>query len=150
MYADPESHDLRHAIAAHHDIDPAHIMVGEGIDTLLGYLARLTVTAGDAVVTSAGAYPTFNYHVAGYGGDLHTVPYAGDFEDPDRLIAKAQEVHAKLIYFANPDNPMGSWHGPETVTRMVANVPLGSLLVLDEARMAWLARASAMQSATLI
>jgi len=102
MYADPESHDLRHAIAAHHDIDPAHIMVGEGIDT------------GDAVVTSAGAYPTFNYHVAGYGGDLHTVPYAGDFEDPDRLIAKAQEVHAKLIYFANPDNPMGSWHGPET------------------------------------
>lgn len=133
MYADPESHDLRHAIAAHHDIDPAHIMVGEGIDTLLGYLARLTVTAGDAVVTSAGAYPTFNYHVAGYGGDLHTVPYAGDFEDPDRLIAKAQEVHAKLIYFANPDNPMGSWHGPETVTRMVANVPLGSLLVLDEA-----------------
>jgi len=28
---------------------------------------------------------------------------------------------------------MGSWHGAETVKRMVANVPLGSLLVLDEA-----------------
>jgi len=133
MYADPESHDLRCAIAEHHGVDPAHIMVGEGIDTLLGYLVRLTINAGDAVVTSAGAYPTFNYHVAGFGGDLHTVPYAGDFEDPDRLIAKAIEVAAKLIYLSNPDNPMGSWHGPETVTRMISNVPLGSLLILDEA-----------------
>jgi len=133
MYADPESHDLRHAIADFHGTTPEHVMVGGGIDTLLGDLVRLTVAEGDAVVTSAGAYPTFNYHVAGFGGALHTVPYAGDFEDPDRLIAKAQEVAAKLIYFANPDNPMGSWHGAETVKRMVANVPLGSLLVLDEA-----------------
>jgi histidinol-phosphate aminotransferase len=67
-----------------------NIVVGEGIDGLLGYLVRLLVTEGDAVVTSDGAYPTFNYHVAGFGGVLHKVPYTGDHEDPQALIAKAR------------------------------------------------------------
>lgn len=133
MYADPESHDLRTALARHHAIAPQNIMIGEGIDTLLGLLVRLYVAKGDAVVTSAGAYPTFNYHVAGFGGALHTVPYKGDFEDPDALIAKAAEVSAKLIYFANPDNPMGSWHTAEVIEDMIARLPSGCMLVLDEA-----------------
>ncbi|MFZ3581857.1 pyridoxal phosphate-dependent aminotransferase [Loktanella sp. DJP18] len=133
QYADPEAHDLRHALGAHHGIDPAHIMVGEGIDTLLGNLVRLLIAPGDAVVTSAGAYPTFNYHVTGFGGVLHTVPYAGNFEDPERLCARAAEVGAKLIYIANPDNPMGSHHDASTLQRMVSHVPGGCLLVLDEA-----------------
>lgn len=133
MYGDPESHDLRHALAAHHRVAPENIMVGEGIDALLGLLVRLYVGAGDAVVTSAGAYPTFNYHVAGFGGALHTVPYSGDHEDPDALIAKATEVSAKLIYIANPDNPMGSWHTAEVIQHMINRLPSGCLLVLDEA-----------------
>lgn len=133
MYADPESHDLRQALAAHHDIGPDCIMVGEGIDTLLGLLVRLYVGAGDAVVTSAGAYPTFNYHVAGFGGALHTVPYKNDHEDPDALLTKAQDVGAKLIYIANPDNPMGSWHQADVIEDMISRLPAGCMLVLDEA-----------------
>ena len=133
MYADPENHDLRQALADHLGISADHIVIDAGIDTLLGVLVRLLITEGDHVVTSAGAYPTFNYHVAGYGGTLHQVPYKGDFEDPDALIATANEVGAKLIYFANPDNPMGSMHDAATVERMIEQVPDGCLLILDEA-----------------
>ncbi|EBA13130.1 pyridoxal phosphate-dependent aminotransferase [Roseobacter sp. CCS2] len=133
MYGDPESHDLRQALAAHHNVTPDNIMVGEGIDALLGLLVRLYVDAGDAVVTSAGAYPTFNYHVAGFGGALHTVPYEDDHEDPNALITKATEVSAKLIYIANPDNPMGSWHSAAIMQDMIDRLPAGCMLVLDEA-----------------
>jgi histidinol-phosphate aminotransferase len=133
MYGDPEMHDLRAALAAHHGVAPANIIVGEGIDGLLGLLVRLLVGPGDAVVTSDGAYPTFNFHVAGFGGVLHKVPYRGDHEDPDALLAKAAEVGAKLIYLANPDNPMGSWHAGAVIERMIAALPEGTLLVLDEA-----------------
>lgn len=133
MYGDPENHDLRMALAVHHTIDPDEIVVGAGIDGLLDSLVRLTVTAGTNVVTSAGAYPTFNYHVTGYGGTIHTVNYTADHEDPDHLIAKAHEVGAKLIYISNPDNPMGTWHSAATLQRMIESVPAGCLLVLDEA-----------------
>ena len=61
---------LRSAIAAHHGCTPAHVVVGEGIDGLLGLLVRLLIGPGDAVVTSLGAYPTFNFHVAGFGAAL--------------------------------------------------------------------------------
>jgi histidinol-phosphate aminotransferase len=133
MYGDPENHDLKRALAAHHGIAADTIVVGEGIDGLLGYLVRLLVAPGDAVVTSDGAYPTFNFHVAGFGGTLHKVPYDGDREDPTALLAKARETGAKIIYFANPDNPMGSWHDADTVQRLIDAVPKGTVLVLDEA-----------------
>lgn len=133
MYGDPEVHDLRAALAAHHATTPAHVTVGEGIDGLLSLVTRLLIGPGDAVVTSDGAYPTFNYAVAGAGGILHKVPYRGDHEDPEALIAKAAETGAKLIYLANPDNPMGSWHSAATITAMIDRLPTGTVLILDEA-----------------
>lgn len=133
MYGDPEAFDLRTALAAHHGVALGNVLVGEGIDGILGNLVRLLIGPGDAVVTSDGAYPTFNFHVAGFGGVLHKVPYSGDHEDPAALVAKAAEVGAKLIYFANPDNPMGSCHPAEVVRQMIEAVPEGCLLALDEA-----------------
>lgn len=133
MYGDPESFDLRTALAAHHGADIGNIVVGEGIDGLLSYLVRLFVEQGDAVVTSDGAYPTFNYHVAGFGGTLHKVPYKDDSEDPEALFAKAAEVDAKLVYLANPDNPMGTWHTGAALARAMDMLPKGALLILDEA-----------------
>jgi histidinol-phosphate aminotransferase len=133
MYGDPESYDLRAALAAFHGTTMQNIIVGEGIDGLLGYLARLMIEPGDSVVTSDGAYPTFNYHVAGFGGILHKVPYRDDHEDLAALIARAHEVDTKLIYFANPDNPMGTWHSGADLRAALDSLPDGCLLVLDEA-----------------
>lgn len=133
MYGDPENYDLRQALAEQHDVRPDEIVVGAGIDGLLDSLVRLTVAQGDNVVTSAGAYPTFNYHVTGYGGTIHTVKYTADFEDPDHLVAKARTVGAKLVYMSNPDNPMGTYHSATTIQQMIQSLPEGCLLILDEA-----------------
>ncbi len=133
MYGDPENHTLKQALSEHLGIGPEHLAIGAGIDGLLNSIVRLTVTHGDTVVTSAGAYPTFNYHVNGYGGTLHTVPFKDDHEDPEALLAKAKEVNAKLIYLCNPDNPMGTWQDAQTVQSMIDRIPEGTLLVLDEA-----------------
>ncbi len=133
MYGDPELHNLRHALAAHHRVAPENILVGEGIDGLLGYLVRLLVAEGDPVVTSLGAYPTFLYHVAGFGGQVTAVPYKEDHEDPEALLAAAQASGAKLLYLANPDNPMGTWHRADAIERLIAALPPETVLTLDEA-----------------
>ncbi|PSK87179.1 histidinol-phosphate aminotransferase [Limimaricola soesokkakensis] len=133
MYGDPEAHELRQAIAAHHGVDPAHIRVGEGIDGLLGLLVRLTVGPGDWVVTSEGGYPTFDFHVTGFGGRIEQVPYDGDRVDTKGLVERAGWTGAKLVYIANPDNPMGGLHDAATIREMIEALPADALLVLDEA-----------------
>ncbi|WP_138934927.1 pyridoxal phosphate-dependent aminotransferase [Roseovarius arcticus] len=133
QYADSSSYELRSAIAQRHRATPENIVVGEGIDGLLGYLVRMMIAPGDAVVTSGGAYPTFNYHAAGYGGTIHKVAYRGDSEDLPALMARASETNAKLIYFANPDNPMGSWCKGADIVAALEHLPDGCLLILDEA-----------------
>ena len=133
MYGDPTSFELRSALAEKHKVSTDNIVVGEGIDGLLGYLVRLFISVGDHVVTSDGAYPTFNYHVSGFGGNLHKVPYLSDSEDIVSLIKKAHLVDAKLIYFANPDNPMGTFLHGDKIVKALENLPEGCLLILDEA-----------------
>ena len=132
-YGDPENHELKHALAIHHGVDAGNIVIGEGIDALLGYLVRMLIDSDRTVVTSLGAYPTFNFHVAGFGGRLCTVPYRDDAEDPDALLAMARKEDAGLIYFANPDNPMGTWHSAQRVQDLIARLPTDTLLCLDEA-----------------
>ena len=132
-YADPEGYDLRGALAAFHGVRREEICLGAGIDEILGLVVRMVATPGAPVVTSLGAYPTFNYHVAGFGADLKTVPYKNDHEDPQALIDAIAQNKAPLAYFANPDNPMGTWYDAATVQTLVDAVPEGTLLVLDEA-----------------
>jgi histidinol-phosphate aminotransferase len=132
-YCDPENHDLKHALAAKHGVKPDNVVIGEGIDGLFGCIVRLFVEPGVTVATSLGAYPTFNFHVAGFGGRLVTVPYVNDREDPDSLLALAEKEHASLLFLANPDNPMGSWWDGATVQGMIARLPANTLLCLDEA-----------------
>ena len=133
MYGDPDNHDLKAALSAALDVPPECLVIGEGIDGLLGLTVRMFAAPGEAVVTSLGAYPTFNYHVAGFGARLVTVLYRDDREDPVALAEAANREHARLVYFANPDNPMGSWHPAEAALRLADALPSGALLCLDEA-----------------
>jgi histidinol-phosphate aminotransferase len=133
QYCDPENHDLKSALARHLGVAPENVMVGEGIDGLFGYAVRLFVEPGVTVATSLGAYPTFNFHVHGFGGRLVTTPYVEDREDPASLLELASRENARFIYFANPDNPMGSWWPADRVDDFIAELPADSLLMLDEA-----------------
>ena len=133
MYCDPENHDLKTALAREYNLSFGNIVVGEGIDSLFGYTVRLFVEPGDSVVSSLGAYPTFNFHVAGYGGQLKTVPYVNDREDPASVIEAVRRARPKLVYFANPDNPMGTCWPADAMQALIDAIPPDTVLVLDEA-----------------
>lgn len=133
QYADPENFALKEALAAHLGVSSDTIAIGEGIDGLLGQIVRMVIEPEQPVVTSLGAYPTFNFHVVGHGGRLVTVPYSDDRENPDALLDAVLRENAPLVYLANPDNPMGSWWDAEKVVAFAKALPETCLLVLDEA-----------------
>lgn len=132
-YGDPENHDLRSLLAERHGVGMNNICVDAGIDALLGLSVRMLLEPGASVVTSMGAYPTFNYHVSGFGGQLHTVPYRDYHEDPQALLDQAARCKARLVYLSNPDNPMGTCLSSDIVQDMIDNLPEHCLLLLDEA-----------------
>lgn len=137
-YGDPEAYDLRRALAGllggrDAPLPMEALVVGEGVDGLLGLLCRLTLEPGDAAVASLGGYPTFGYHAATVGARLETVPYRDDAQDLPALAARAAAVDARLLYLSNPDNPMGGYAGPKAVADLLEAVPPTCLVALDEA-----------------
>ncbi|MBO6719204.1 MAG: pyridoxal phosphate-dependent aminotransferase [Rhizobiaceae bacterium] len=132
-YCDPESHELKEALSAHLGVPAANIAIGEGIDGLLGLTVRLYMEAGQPVVTSLGAYPTFNYHIVGFGGRAVAVPYRDDRESLDGLLEAVRQENPPLVYLSNPDNPMGSWWETAELERFMDALPASTMLLLDEA-----------------
>lgn len=132
-YSDPENHDLRAALAVHARVSIDNVVIGEGIDGLLGLTCMMFLEQGSTVVTSDGAYPTFNFHVLAHGGRLLKVPMAADKEDLGALLETARRENARILYVSNPNNPMGSWWPAADIERLVTQLPPQTLLVLDEA-----------------
>jgi histidinol-phosphate aminotransferase len=132
-YCDPENHDLRAAVARLHRVGIENVVIGEGIDGLLGLAVKIAADPGTPVVTSDGAYPTFNFHVAVQGARLVKVPFRDDREDLDALLAAAVREQARVLYVSNPNNPMGSWWPAKDLERLIQALPAGLLLLLDEA-----------------
>ena len=133
-YGDPEAHDLRAVLAARHGCSIESIVVGAGIDDLLGLIVRTYGARHDLALMSHGSYATFTYHVVGYGLSLATVPpFADGSVDVDALAAAARERHPKIVYLANPDNPSGTLVAPDAVIGLRDALPPATLFVLDEA-----------------
>lgn len=133
-YGDPESLDLRDALAAKHRCLPSQVLVGAGIDDVMGLAVRAFVGAGGVAVATRGTYPTFAYHVTGYGGTIASVDYRADGAvDLDALVERAATALPSLVYCANPDNPGGRFHGREALASFAAALPPETLLLLDEA-----------------
>ena len=133
QYGDPESFDLIHKLSDFYNLPKDNFIIGEGIDGLLGNLVRLFVEPGDTVVSSLGAYPTFKYHVDGFGGNISLVPYNKYYEDLDALLIAAKKSKAKIVYLSNPDNPMGTFHSKNDIQDFIDNIPDETILCLDEA-----------------
>lgn len=133
-YGDPESLDLRDALARKHACDPGQIVVGSGIDDVMGLAVRAFVPPGGLVVTTRGTYPTLNYHAIGYGAEIATIDYLPDgTPDLDALVHAARRRNPSLLYLANPDNPSGRFLTRAAVSEFYRALPHDTLLLLDEA-----------------
>ncbi len=133
-YGDPESYKLRVAVAARHGCGIDNVCVGSGIDDLMGLTVRAFMSPGSIALATLGTYPTFAYHVMGFGGELATVPYRPDGTvDVEALAQTARRLHPAIVYIANPDNPGGTYLALDEIERLFESLPGESLLFLDEA-----------------
>jgi histidinol-phosphate aminotransferase len=133
-YGDPESLELRAALAARHRCAIEEVVVASGIDDLMGLIVRGYCAPGAACVATRGTYPTLFYHLNGFGGRAEFAePDENGGLVPENIVAAVRRSGAKLVYVANPDNPSGSFAGRATVSALRDALPDDVLLFLDEA-----------------
>jgi len=133
-YGDPESYELRSALARRLGCNVENIIVGSGIDDLHSLVVRTFCAPGSVALETEGTYATFAYHVAAYGVRLRTVPYRADgTNDIDALVDVTRRERPKMIYLANPDNPSGTFVEPQAVAALRDALSPEQVLVLDEA-----------------
>ncbi|WP_233095831.1 aminotransferase class I/II-fold pyridoxal phosphate-dependent enzyme [Alicyclobacillus sp. SO9] len=132
-YGDPESYELRQQLNRQLGFPMDSMLVAGGIDELLGLIVRVFLEPGQAVVASDGAYPTFLYHVDGFGGYKALVPYHNYRNDLEALAQAARDLRAKMVYLANPDNPTGTHYSASDLHQFLHSLPSDCLFLLDEA-----------------
>lgn len=133
-YGDPESLELRAALAARHGCGLEEIVVASGIDDLMGLIVRAFCGPGDACVATRGTYPTLFYHLNAFGARAEFAePDAQGGIVPEAIVDAVTRSGAKLVYVANPDNPSGGFVDRATLAALREALPDDVLLFLDEA-----------------
>lgn len=131
IYPDPESRELRQALANTHHVPAENILAGAGADELIDLIMRLFIEPGDAILNCP---PTFGMYA--FDADLNrarvlSIPRTASFNlDIGGIEEAAREERVKIIFLANPNNPDGGLLSKDDI-ESILRLPL--LVVLDEA-----------------
>jgi histidinol-phosphate aminotransferase len=130
-YPDPLCSELRAAIADHHGVDVASVLVGSGSDEFFYTLSIAFANRGRIVC----AHPRYwGHEVPGrlLGGEITKVPLADWTHDLGAMAKAAGDVGADIVYVCNPHNPTGTAVTRAAIERFLDHSP-SPINVIDEA-----------------
>lgn len=138
VYPDPLGGDLKRALARHHGVECARILLGNGSHELLMQFAQVFAGGGDEVVASQYGFAVYALAAQAAGATLvlapahprdHAMPRGHDLA----AVRAAVTARTKLVYLANPNNPTGTWFGHDALAGCLESLPERALVVVDEA-----------------
>ncbi len=133
LYPDPQGRALCERLAALHGVALEQIILGNGSEDLIAVICRAVVRPGDEVATLYPSFPLHEDYTVLMGGKVKRVTVADDLEIDEAALLAAAAAAPRMLMFANPMNPVGTWLAPEAMRAVLAAVSGETLLVLDEA-----------------
>lgn len=138
LYPDGNGHDLKTALARHHDVGMDQITLGNGSNDVLVLLAEAFLTPQTNAVISQHAFAIYALATQATGARIHVAPaHAADSPMPyghdlDAMLALV-DADTRLVFIANPNNPTGTWNSEGQLTRFLERLPDTVIVALDEA-----------------
>jgi histidinol-phosphate aminotransferase len=131
-YPDGGCYNLRAALAERHGLDLDQVVVGNGADAILNYLALALLERGDEVAFCWPSFPVYPINAAKMGAVAVRAPLEGSSYD---LVALAAAItpRTKLAFVTNPNNPTGGMVARDALVRFLDGLPEHVLPVIDEA-----------------
>jgi histidinol-phosphate aminotransferase len=131
-YPDGSGHYLKKALSEKLSVSGDEVILGNGSNELIDIAARTFMTAGDEAVMATPSFVVYSMAVQSVGGVCVQVPLKNHAHDLEAMAA-AVTPRTKMLFIANPNNPTGTITRKEEFDRMMAKMPDGLIVVLDEA-----------------
>jgi len=131
-YPDGGSYELRHKIAAHHEVSPDQIFMGSGSCEIINLLVYLFLRPGLNAVIAAHSFVIYQLAIAASGGAAKVVPLRDYTFDLDAM-ADAIDDNTRMVLLGNPNNPTGTIYRRDAWRRFLSRVPERVVIVADEA-----------------
>lgn len=131
-YPDGSGFALKAKLAERFGLAPAQITLGNGSNDIIDLVARCWLAPGRNAVFSAHAFAAYPICTQAVGAQSRVVPAIDYGHDLDGMLAAIDE-HTGVVFIANPNNPTGTWFGPQALEQFLDRVPEHVLVVLDEA-----------------
>ncbi|MCL1985610.1 MAG: aminotransferase class I/II-fold pyridoxal phosphate-dependent enzyme, partial [Betaproteobacteria bacterium] len=124
------------ALARHHGLEPARVVVGNGSDELIDLLIRARAVPGrHNVVAFSPCFSIYALQSRFCGVELRQAKLREDFSfDYDALLGLVDSETA-LVFVTTPDNPSGYCPPVAELRKLALDLPATCLLLLDEAYM---------------
>lgn len=132
-YPDMNAYQLKSALAKLYKLKNENIILGNGSEGIMAYIARAFVQPGHEILTSEHTFIGFSIIARSVGAELKTVPLTSDYRFDVIGLAKKITSKTKIIYICNPNNPTGTYITKTEFDILMSKVPKHVLVILDEA-----------------
>jgi histidinol-phosphate aminotransferase len=140
LYPDGNAFYLKQKLAEKLGVEPANLILGNGSNEIIEFVAHALLAPGADVVVSQYCFAIYPIVAKMFGANVITVP-AEDYGHDLPAMLKAITTKTRIIFVANPNNPTGTLAPREDVIKFVNDVPDDVLLVMDEAYIEFLSDA---------
>uniref|UniRef100_A0A0E0CQH0 histidinol-phosphate transaminase n=1 Tax=Oryza meridionalis TaxID=40149 RepID=A0A0E0CQH0_9ORYZ len=122
VYPDPESRQLRAALAEDSGLESEYILAGCGADELIDLIMRCVLEPGDKIVDCPPTFTMYEFDASVNGALV--------IKDVAQIVKVVEQEKPKCIFLTSPNNPDGSIINDEDLLKIL-DLPI--LVVLDEA-----------------
>jgi histidinol-phosphate aminotransferase len=110
-YPDASAYELKHALAAHLNVAPQSIVLGNGSNEIIDFLIRTYCIPGDSIVTCQAAFVAYKICAQIHGVNTVEVPLDAElrFSSAEMVRTVEKNPRARVVFIANPNNPTGTY-----------------------------------------
>jgi len=132
LYPDGNGFYLKRKLAEKLAVEPANIILGNGSNDIIEFVAHALLDANSEVVVSQYCFAVYPIVTQLFGAKLVSVP-AKKFGHDLPAMLQAVTTRTKIMFVANPNNPTGTQVSEADLLHLIHGLPREMLLVMDEA-----------------
>lgn len=132
LYPESTCFYLKKRLAEELGVGENQLIIGNGSNEIIEFLARGFLSEGDQVISSATSFLVYPIVTQASGAEYIEVPMK-DFRYDLKGILDRITDRTRLIFIANPNNPTGTYVTREEVEEFLTKVPKEVIVCFDEA-----------------